>query len=367
MNDPLPTIFIIIPVYNVGKYLRRCLDSVCAQTYKELVAVVVDDASTDDSPTICDEYARRYDFFHVIHRPVNGGLSTARNTGLDWAAEHGNHGWLSFLDSDDWLRRDCLEILLRGALEHGVDISICSFQRTDGSVDPETSSNSMFRILDPQQFLVYCDQWKVFGLYIQNIACAKLFAMHVFDGIRFPEPVKAHEDVYTIYKTLFAQKRVALTEAQLYYYFENPDSITGSKWRPERLHTLWGHQEQIDFFESNGFNTALDVAVQQQMRRYEYVIRESRAAGAAPGTMKELYSGRAELFRKYSGRIAFPLTRFPGAWRQLRPFRAKFFYLALAIEIGPKETIRRILHRVAVHLRPSPCNCDNRKSARKHK
>ena len=103
----LPLISVIIPVYNVQDYLARCLDSILAQTYQNLEIILVNDGSKDNSGAICDEYAARDDRVQVIHKE-NGGLSTARNAGLDLAAGE----YLSFIDSDDWIASDAYEHLM---------------------------------------------------------------------------------------------------------------------------------------------------------------------------------------------------------------------------------------------------------------
>ena len=113
-------ISIIVPVYNVESYLRKCLDSILAQTYRDLEILVVDDGSTDGSGAICDEYAGKDDRIKVFHTE-NKGLSCARNLGLDSA----NGDWIGFVDSDDWIELDMYEVLLRKAEKTGADVVEC--------------------------------------------------------------------------------------------------------------------------------------------------------------------------------------------------------------------------------------------------
>lgn len=117
-------ISVIVPVYNVEMYLRECLDSLLAQTYKELEVVMVDDGSKDSSGSICDEYARMYDNFFVVHKE-NAGLGMARNTGL----EHITGEYVTFLDSDDYLEPGCIEILYQNLVGSKVDMCKGGFQR----------------------------------------------------------------------------------------------------------------------------------------------------------------------------------------------------------------------------------------------
>ena len=115
---------VIVPVYNVEKYLRQCLDSLLEQTYKNIEVVMVDDGSKDSSGKICDEYAKKYENFYAVHKE-NAGLGMARNTGF----EHINGEYVTFLDSDDYLENDCIEILYNTLLKQQVDMCKGGFKR----------------------------------------------------------------------------------------------------------------------------------------------------------------------------------------------------------------------------------------------
>ena len=119
-------ISVIVPVYNVEKYLRQCLDSILAQTYKELEVVMVDDGSTDSCGDICEEYAAKYENFKVVHKE-NAGAGIARNTGLD----HITGDYIMFMDSDDYLEPACIEILYNNLVNHGVDMCKCGYRRVN--------------------------------------------------------------------------------------------------------------------------------------------------------------------------------------------------------------------------------------------
>ena len=123
-------ISVIVPVYNVEKYLRQCLDSVLAQTYRELEIILVDDGSTDGSGAICDEYATRDSRIKVVHQQ-NGGLSSARNAGLDLATGE----YVAFVDSDDYIHETMLELLYQALVENNADTVICNFERVDEKGD----------------------------------------------------------------------------------------------------------------------------------------------------------------------------------------------------------------------------------------
>ncbi len=124
-------ISVIIPVYNTEAYIQRCVDSILWQTLNDFELILVDDGSSDNCGSICDEYARQDNRIHVIHQK-NKGLSAARNVGLDYVFEHFDSDWVSFIDSDDWVYPKYLESLIQAAIENNVQIAACNHLRTKG-------------------------------------------------------------------------------------------------------------------------------------------------------------------------------------------------------------------------------------------
>ena len=116
-------ISIIVPVYKVEKYLHRCINSILKQTYQKFELILIDDGSPDNCGNICDEFAEKDQRIHVIHQE-NGGLSAARNSGIDWAFANSCSKWLTFIDSDDWVHPQYLEVLLYAATKFNVSVSI---------------------------------------------------------------------------------------------------------------------------------------------------------------------------------------------------------------------------------------------------
>ncbi len=242
----MPEITVIVPVYNVEPYLHRCVDSILAQTYTDFELILVDDGSPDNCPAICDAYAAQDERVKVIHQQ-NGGLSAARNAGIDWAFANSDSQWLTFIDSDDWVHKEYLERLLDAAVTHNVRVSLCGFERTEGAnADvPETMS---FRLSLPEDFYVQDN-------VTATIACAKLYRKSCFEGIRYPIG-KIHEDEFVTYQILFSVPEIAVIEDKLYYYFINENGITKAKWRPERLQALEAMKNQIDYMKQNGYQQA---------------------------------------------------------------------------------------------------------------
>lgn len=243
------SVSIIVPVYNVKKYLCRCIDSILAQSYSYFDLILVDDGSPDNCGQICDNYAKQDARIHVIHKN-NGGLSDARNVGIQWAIKKSSSEWITFVDSDDWIHPQYLEKLLLASTKTNSAISVCSFVQKQREDDKEATINdkTYFNILDTETF--YC-----FNTVNATVAWGKLLKKELFLSIQFPIG-KLHEDEFTIYKLLFHQKEVTYIEEQLYFYFSNPSSIMGRKWYPKRLDLLDAIEESIDFFYLNNFKHA---------------------------------------------------------------------------------------------------------------
>lgn len=245
----MKTVF-VIPVYNVAPYLDRCVESVLSQTLQDFEIVLVDDGSTDGSGQSCDEWASRDIRIRVLHRQ-NGGLGAARNTGIEDVLSRKHDGWITFLDSDDWLDHHYLERMKQAAESANAQIAVCRYWRPERfeTSAPPASPEKHDKTLSPDGFFSWCSEHGTDGLFIGNMACAKLYDLHLWQSVRFPDDGKAHEDMFTTYKTLFATEKIALVDEPLYAYFVNPASITGGgyKWSPPRINAVLAGREQLRF------------------------------------------------------------------------------------------------------------------------
>ena len=219
-----PLLSIIVPIYNVEQYLERCIESIINQTYKNLEIILVDDGSKDNSGTIADTYASKDNRIKVIHKE-NGGLSDARNHGLDQA--RGNY--IIFIDSDDFIDSSMCEILFTTAEKYSSDIVSCNYYifRAENHISVHPMSiqedEKVFSGIDILKY--YLIKTEPFDL---NIVCNKIFKADLFnskDGqIRFPKG-RVQEDNFTTFR-LFAKSDVVTTINQpLYYYLQRADSI----------------------------------------------------------------------------------------------------------------------------------------------
>lgn len=244
----MPQISVIVPVYKVEPYLHRCVDSILAQTFTDFELILVDDGSPDNCGAICDEYAQKDSRVHVIHQE-NGGLSAARNAGIDWVFENSDSEWLTFVDSDDWIHPRMLEQLYHAVLEYNVEVSICGYEETG-------EDNRWTNAVAAQVKL-----WPVEQFYVEHnvnatVAWGKLYARACFADIRYPVG-KIYEDEYVTYRILFQFEQVAVIDVPMYAYFVNPEGITKSEWTVKRLDKLDALIEQISFFEGSGLECAL--------------------------------------------------------------------------------------------------------------
>lgn len=252
----MPNISVIVPVYKVEPYLCRCVDSILAQTYDDFELILVDDGSPDSCGAICEELAQRDCRIHVIHQE-NGGLSAARNTGIDWAFAHSDSQWLAFVDSDDWVDQTYLEQLYRAVSETGCRLSACGLYKTNG----ETREPSPAYACTPMSGEDYYCSREIHG-GITAVAWNKLYHKSLFQTIRYPVG-KLHEDEFTTYRLVYAAGNVAVIPGELYAYFQNDAGIMRSGWNPRRMHVLEAVEQQIAFSKQENHARFLEKSVMQ--------------------------------------------------------------------------------------------------------
>ena len=251
----MPVISVIVPVYKVEPFLHRCVDSILAQTFSDFELILVDDGSPDSCGDLCEEYARKDARVHVIHQK-NGGLSAARNTGIDWAFANSDSRWLAFVDSDDWVHPAFLQTLYQTAQRTLCKLSVCGFYRTSGEDFPE---NQDYAIDSMSADDYYCGQLHE---GVTAVAWNKLYHKSLFKTLRYPIG-KLHEDEFTTYQAMYQTGMVGVTPARLYAYYQNPEGIMRSQWNPRRMHVLEAFEEQMAFAQSNGKDRLLNKAVLQ--------------------------------------------------------------------------------------------------------
>lgn len=218
---PGNNISVIVPVYNVERYLEKCIESVCCQTYGNLEIILCDDGSKDNSGRICDEWAQKDSRIRVIHKE-NGGLSDARNAGIQAAT--GN--WFMFVDSDDTITSDTIERLYCAATENDCEIAVCNMVRIydDGAIAP---------FYNPVRELTVWSGQQRFETLKQPSACNKLFWADLFRDVRFPKG-KYYEDTFIYHILAHRAEKIVLTGHDGYFYLCRRDSILGVPRYTER-------------------------------------------------------------------------------------------------------------------------------------
>ncbi len=210
-------ISLIIPVYKVEKYLNKCVESVVNQTYKNLEIILVDDGSLDSCPSICDEWAKKDERIIVIHQQ-NKGLSGARNTGIKSASGQ----YIGFIDSDDYIKYDMIELLYKAMEKYDAKIGMCSYNiEYEDSSYIEKAAMPKEGVYSSTQALNLLLENKV----IKNFVWNKLYNIRLFDDISFPQG-KNFEDIYVTYKLFLKAEKIAVINDGLYNYIQRKGSIS---------------------------------------------------------------------------------------------------------------------------------------------
>ena len=215
-NEESTLISVVVPVYNVEKYVEKCLDSLSHQSYENIEVIVVDDGSTDRSGDICEEFAKKDKRIKVFHK-TNGGLSDARNYGIKRAKGE----YVCLVDSDDWCKGGFVEKMVRVALKEGADIVVCGYNDVVPRETIITGEEATIRLLVEQE-------------NVDIIAWNKMYRRSLFDDVSYPEG-ENYEDCLTTYKLLSKASRVAYLPKSLYCYRERAGSITQKSDKEERL------------------------------------------------------------------------------------------------------------------------------------
>lgn len=231
---------IIIPVYKVARTLSRCVESVLAQTGVQMEVILVDDGSPDDCPQLCNDWAARDSRVSVVHK-ANGGLSDARNTGLDKAKGE----IITFVDSDDFLSRDTYHKVL-AEMTDDVDIIEFPVYRFYGS------ERLSFLAFDNKVYTSKKDYWYQGKAYAHAYAWNKLYRRQLFDDVRFPKGV-IFEDVHTLPLLLDRARAVKTIDQGLYYYCENKAGITATANGDDLESLLMAHLNHWDVTEDDEY------------------------------------------------------------------------------------------------------------------
>ena len=234
-------ISIIVPVYKVEKYIRKCIESILNQTYKDFELILVDDGSPDDSGAICDEYAEQDSRIKVLHQR-NAGQASARNAGL--AVAKGEY--ISFVDSDDTVEPYMLEVLKEMFTTFGCDIAMCGHRLVQENEDFVSSvTEYQPELLDIESL------WnEIFG-NLNNAVWNKLFKRELLDDIRFPLDLHHGEDLIFNLEYLKKCKTGAINRIPCYNYLKRTDSITTSAFSSKKIMEISSKDKALEIVRMN--------------------------------------------------------------------------------------------------------------------
>lgn len=230
-------ISVVVPIYNVEKYLSRCLESIVQQTYKNIEILLINDGSTDNSLLICEEYAKKDKRIKILTQE-NGGLSAARNTGID----HACGKYITFVDSDDEIETDMLEYLYN--IIHNADLAVC--QRQNITEDGK-KINSKIKV-KPRIVLgnKHCMKEFFSSRDIDTVAWGKLYKTDLFKTVRYPLG-KYHEDIFTTYQIIAQCDSISIGDKKKYLYRQRDTSISKTSFSIKHLDSVKGNLERAEY------------------------------------------------------------------------------------------------------------------------
>lgn len=243
-----PRLSVIVPVYKVEPYLQKCIDSILAQTFRDLELILVDDGSPDSCPAICDAAAEKDERVVVLHRK-NAGLSAARNAGL--AAARGDY--IGFVDSDDYIAPEMYQTLYDTMQRNDAQLAVCNYTYVDEKGDVTGNWNSPMKEEEVLNRVQAMDRLGGDGSWYYITAWNRLYRRELFENIRFPLG-KLHEDEYIVHYIYWACERIVVVPKPLYFYVQRGGSIMRQKTLRRYLDNIWGIFDRVDFAQEHGLN-----------------------------------------------------------------------------------------------------------------
>ncbi len=235
-------ISVIIPVYKVQDYLPKCIESVLQQTYHNLEIILVDDGSPDKCGKICDSYARKDERIRVVHK-TNGGLASARNAGLECATGD----YVCFIDSDDWITKNAIQVLYQGIKRYDADCSVgkcITILDKKGKLKPQNTSKQPVRYVTTatsteamKQVLLTCSS-----------AFNRLYKRKMIQKLRFPEG-KINEDEPLMLRIYAKCKKIVFLNQDTYYYRKRSNSITTSRFSLKNVDCFYNSADNLAFIK----------------------------------------------------------------------------------------------------------------------
>lgn len=265
MSNNFPLISVIIPIYNVEEYISACIDSVLGQTYSNLEIILVDDGSPDNCGKICDDYAKKDSRIIVLHKK-NGGLSDARNAGLDICKGE----YIAFVDSDDIVHLDFINILHKNI--RNSKMIFCDFFKFSQESEINSELNSSEIITLSQEYVF--NNISTYRNPLLIVAWNKLYSKDIWDNIRYPKG-KIHEDEFIAHEILDQCSEVRFIDLPLYLYRQREGSIMSdrNKFLLSKNHLIQAKTNRKHFFENKGLNDVASLIDKEIHNTYLGILR----------------------------------------------------------------------------------------------
>lgn len=315
-----PLLSIIVPVYKVENYLPKCIDSILAQTFTDFELILVEDGSPDNCPVLCDAAAAKDARVRVIHQK-NGGLSAARNAGLDVA----RGAWIGFVDSDDYIAPEMYEALYHAVQSTRADLALCDYAEVDeaGAPCPLMHVSLSGVELTGQELLK-----RASGLMVQ-LAWNKLYRRAVFAQLRYPEG-KLNEDLFLIPEVCLQIQKAVVVPKVLYYYVQRSGSIMGKNKTLRHYDAAEAAQQYWDCLVENKAYEALANAAQYVMGCVSRIYRQLPPALRKAPRSREMLRMQFEVVNRTRRYCTVPgglwlqswlLWHFPQTYSRLRDMK----------------------------------------------
>lgn len=275
---------VIVPVYNVKPYLEKCVESIVNQTYHDLQIILVDDGSTDGSQDICDEYAQKDSRIIVVHKE-NGGVSTARNEGM----ERAKGDYIAFVDSDDWLERNMYEVLINQLEAHEADLVACSFYECKGDEKKAVGDSKNISVFNTEEIFINKNQ-------LRFLAWNKVFRRSFVEKLHFV-PGQVYEDFHFCRQIFLKTKKLIYVDVPFYDYRISRPGNTNSSFKPGRMCIFGEFDALISDLTELHYDKARVAMIIYALEFYRRLYKEAYELNASADIKKKIRKN----FIKYYG------------------------------------------------------------------
>lgn len=324
--DMRKLVSVIVPVFNVDKYLRKCLDTILNQSYCNLEIILVNDGSTDNSRSICEEYQKK-DSRIVLVNQINAGLSAARNAGI--RISHGSY--IGFVDSDDYICLNMYERLVETLEEKDADIVECMVQNvTTDNEERVANDNITYREMSGKEALKELMQGreKIHPIYA---VWSKLFKREIIENLKFPQG-EIHEDYFYDALAFLRCKKYVMISSKLYCYRKRPNSITSVPFNLKDFDKIKHINERTEYLKKNGYTDLANISMKNGyavLLDYYYRASQNSMFAECANIKKELISNKDKIKRcKFSRMRRMEFLLFwcePNAYVVFRKIKNKIY------------------------------------------